>query len=75
MLNNCMYKLLLQFDPVTNKTAIDALVYALSIELYTQLGISTTQPAYNILEFESAAHCTLAQLKLCDSSRYTLVRL
>lgn len=75
MLNNCMYKLLLQFEPVTSKRAIDALVYALSIELYTQLRISTTQPAYNILEFESERHCTLAQLKLSDSSRYTLVRL
>ena len=70
-----MYKLLLQFEPVTSKRAIDALVYALSIELYTQLRISTTQPAYNILEFESERHCTLAQLKLSDSSRYTLVRL
>ena len=70
-----MYKLLLQFEPVTSKRAIDALVYALSIELYTQLRISTTQPAYNVLEFESERHCTLAQLKLSDSSRYTLVRL
>lgn len=70
-----MYKLLLQFDPVTNKNAIDALVYALSIELYTQLRIHTTQPAYNILEFESEQHCVLAQLKLSDSSRYTVTRL
>ena len=70
-----MYQLLLQFEPVTSKRAIDALVYALSIELYTQLGISTSQPAYNILEFESAAHCTLAQLKLAGNSRYTVTRL
>lgn len=70
-----MYQLLLQFEPVTSKRAIDALVYALSIELYSQLRISTTMPAYNILEFESAQHCTLAQLKLSGSSRYTLVRL
>ena len=70
-----MYKLLLQFEPVTSKRAIDALVYALSIELYTQLRISTTMPAYNVLEFESEQHCTLAQLKLSGSSRYALVRL
>ena len=67
-----MHKLLLQFEPVTNKRAIDALVYSLSIELYTQLRISTTQPAYNVLEFESAQHCMLAQLKLCSSSRFTV---
>jgi len=39
------------------------------------LRISTTMPAYNVLEFESEQHCTLAQLKLSGSSRYTLVRL
>lgn len=70
-----MYKLLLEFNPVTNTQAIDALVYALSIELFLQLRIESTQPTYNVLEFESAAHCTLAQLKLSGNSRYTVTRL
>lgn len=67
-------RLVLQFDPVTDKRAIDALVYALSIELFIDHGIETTMPAYNILEFESDQHCTFAQLKLSANSRYTVNR-
>lgn len=70
-----MYKLQLEFNTTTNYTAIDALVFALSIELYTQLRISCTQPEYDCLEFESEAHCVLAQLKLSNSSRYMIHRL
>ena len=70
-----MYTLQLEFNTITNYTAIDALVFALSIDLYTQLHIECTQPEYDCLEFESEAHCVLAQLKLSGSSRYTLVRL
>mgnify|MGYP001176431798 CR=1 FL=1 len=70
-----MHKLLLQFEPVTNKQAIDALVHALVIELFVDSKIEASHSAYNILEFESAAHCTLAQLKLAGNSRYTVTRL
>ena len=70
-----MHKIQLQFKPVTNIQAIDALVFALSIELFVQLGIECTQPEYDQLEFESARHCMLAQLTLCGSSRYTITKL
>ena len=67
-----MNRLLLQFEPVTSKRAIDALVYALTIELYAQHRISSTMPAYNIIEFESESDCSFAYLKLSGSSRYTI---
>ena len=67
-----MNRLLLQFEPVTSKRAIDALVYALSIELYTQHRISTTMPSYNVLEFESASDCSFAYLKLSGNARYSI---
>jgi hypothetical protein len=67
-----MHRLILQFDPVTSKRAIDALVYALAIELYTQHRISTSMPAYNVLEFESESDCSFAYLKLSGNSRYTI---
>ena len=68
----CMQRLLLQFEPVTSKRAIDALVYALTIELYTQHRIHCTMPAYNVIEFESESACSFAYLKLSGNSRYTL---
>ena len=67
-----MHKLQLEFNTITNYQAIDALVFALSIELFVQLRIESTQPEYDILEFESARHCMLAQLTLCGNSRYTI---
>jgi len=67
-----MTKLLLQFEPVTSKRAIDALVYALTIELYTQHRISTSMPAYNVIEFESERECQFAYLKLSGNARYTI---
>lgn len=67
-----MNRLLLQFEPVTSKRAIDALVYALTIELYTQHRISSTMPAYNVIEFESERECSFAYLKLSGSSRYSI---
>jgi hypothetical protein len=67
-----MHKLQLEFNTITNYQAIDALVFALSIELFVQLRIECTQPEYDILEFESARHCMLAQLTLCGNSRYTI---
>lgn len=70
-----MRTLLLDFTPVTNTQAIDALVYALSIELFVQARIECTQPSHNRLEFESDRDCTLAQLILSGNSRYTVARL
>ena len=70
-----MYTLLLDFTPVTNTQAIDALVYALSIELYVHNGLESYQPSYNVLEFASDKDCTFAQLILSGNSRYTVARL
>jgi len=70
-----LYKLLIEFEPVTNHQAVDALVYALSIELFLNNRIESTQPCYNQLEFESDRDCTFAQLALCANSRYTITRL
>jgi hypothetical protein len=67
-----MHKLRLQFHPVTNTQAIDALVFALSIELFVNNRIQSTQPSHDVLEFESAKDCTFAQLVLCGNSRYTV---
>jgi hypothetical protein len=69
-----MYTLKFNFHTVTNTAAIDALVYALSIDLFVHNRIECTQPEYDCLEFESEAHCVLAQLKLSNSSRYTVSR-
>ena len=70
-----MHTLLLDFTPVTNTQAIDALVYALSIELFVQVGLESYQSSYDRLEFESDRDCTLAQLILSGNSRYTVARL
>ena len=63
------------FDTITNLQAIDALVYALSIELWLKHRIECAQPSADSLVFLSAAHCTFAQLALCADTRFTLVRL
>jgi ribosomal protein L17 len=63
------------FDTVTNTQAIDALVFALSIDLLVHNRIECTQPCANQLEFTSDAHCTFAQLVLCSDSRYSVTRL
>ena len=68
----CMHTLEFDFHTITNEVAIDALVYALSIEMLTQCGIESYQPCANRLQFESAAHCTLATLALANRSRYTI---
>jgi hypothetical protein len=70
-----MYTLTLEFNPVTNTQAVDALVFALSIHLWLDHKIESAQPEYNVLEFTSAAHCTLAQLVLSGDSRYTVRRM
>ena len=63
------------FHTITNSAAVDALVYALSIELFLKYRIECVQPADNVLEFTSARDCTFAQLALSNDSRFTLLRL
>ena len=62
------------FHTITNGAAVDALVYALSIELWLNHGIESVQPTESSLVFSSDSHCTFAQLVLCADTRYTLVR-
>ena len=63
------------FHTVTNQQAIDALVHALSIELFINNRIECSQPTADRLEFGTDAHCMLAQLALCSDSRFSLKRL
>ena len=71
----CMaHTLKFNFHTITNATAIDALVYALSIELFLRNRIECTQPTEDSLVFESDAHCTFAQLALCADTRFTVIR-
>ena len=78
VLNTCMHNintLEFTFGTITNPQAIDALVFALSIELFLNNRIESTQPSANQLVFDTDAHCTFAQLALCSDTRYTLTRL
>ena len=63
------------FDTITNHQAIDALVYALSIDLFINNKIECSQPTADRLEFSTDAHCMLAQLALSADSRFSLKRL
>ena len=63
------------FHTITNHQAIDALVYALSIDLFINNNIECSQPTADRLEFSTDAHCMLAQLALSADSRYSLKRL
>jgi hypothetical protein len=60
------------FGTITNHQAIDALVFALSIDLLVRNRIESTQPSYNCLEFTNSAHCMLAQLALSNDSRFVV---
>jgi len=62
------------FHTITNHQAIDALVYALSIDLFINNRIESSQPTADRLEFSTEAHCTFAQLVLCSDTRFTLTR-
>ena len=75
IISKCMHTLEFNYHTITNEVAIDALVYALSIELLTTNGIDCAQPQANRLEFDTAAQCTFAQLALSDNSTYTITRL
>ena len=63
------------FHTVTNGAAVDALVYALSIELWLNHHIESIQPNESSLVFASDRDCTFAQLVLCADTRFSLVRL
>ena len=69
------HTLCFNFDTVTNQQAIDALVHALTIDLFINNKIECTQPCADRLEFTSSKDCTFAQLALADDSRYTVQRL
>ena len=69
------HQLRIDYNTITDWIAHDALVYALSIDLFINNGLESTQPKHNILEFDSDAHCMIAQLALSTDSRYTLLRL
>ena len=47
------------FGTITNPQAIDALVFALSIELFLNNRIESTQPSANQLVFDTDAHCRM----------------
>ena len=63
------------FNTVTNAQAVDALVFALSIDLLQQHKIDCAQPACNLLLFNTSAQCMLAQLALSGDSRFSIIRL
>ena len=62
------------FHTVTNGVAVDALVHALSIDLYCKHGIECAHPSAECLVFLSERDCTFAQLALSSDTRFTLSR-
>ena len=62
------------FDTITNHQAIDALVHALTIDLFINNRIECAHPCADQLVFASARDCTFAQLALCSDTRFTLTR-
>ena len=66
------HTLVFNFRTITNTQAIDALVFALSIDLFVHNRIESTQPSYNCLQFENSQHCMLAQLALSNDSRFVV---
>jgi len=49
----------------------DHLTHCVSVDLWCDLGLHTTQPAYNILVFEEPRDCTLAALYMCKYDLFT----
>ena len=62
------------FHTVTNTAAVDALVHALSIDLYCRHSIECAHPSAECLVFDSERDCTFAQLALSSDTRFTLSR-
>ena len=66
-------RIVFDYSTVTNPVAVDALVYALSINLYTQHSIESYQTSYNTLEFTCERHLAFAILALpCDAYSITV---
>ena len=72
IISNCMHTLEFNFHTVTNAQAIDALVYALSIELWLKHRIESYQTANHQLHFERESDCMLASLVLSANNTYTV---
>lgn len=66
------HTLVFNFGTITCTQAIDALVFALSIDLFVHNRIESIQPSYNCLQFTNSAHCMLAQLALSNDSRFVV---
>ena len=60
------------FHTVTNHQAIDALVHALTIDLFINNKIECTQPCADRLVFASARDCMFAQLVLSSDTRFVV---
>ena len=69
-----LHTLKFNFHTITNNQAVDALVHALSIDLYIKHGIECLHPSAESLVFESETNCTFAQLALSSDTRFTLSR-
>jgi hypothetical protein len=69
-----LHTLKFNFHTVTNNAAVDALVHALSIDLYIKHRIECTHPSAELLVFASETNCTFAQLALSGDTRFTLSR-
>ena len=59
-----MFKLKILYPSSYRYDTADARTAALSLELYTQLGIESYQSSSSTLEFECLSHRTLATMKL-----------
>ena len=64
--------LVFNFHTITTAPAVDALVYAISLQLFLNNRIESFQTSCDTLEFETSAHCLLAQLSLAADSRFTV---
>ena len=73
-IDSVAHTLKFNFHTITNSVAVDALVHALSIELFINNNIKCFQPTEDSLVFTSDSHCTFAQLALCSDTRFTLTR-
>jgi len=72
-----MPSLIFQYDPSIKTQWLGELsqeieVQAVSLELYTRLGIESYQSSATRLEFESDADCLLASLYCVDTPRYSI---
>ena len=73
-IDSLAHTLKFNFHTVTDTQAIDALVHALSIDLYINNRIECSHPSAECLVFESDQDCTFAQLILSSDTRFTLSR-